>query len=325
MTGPLRPVVIAHRGASGYLPEHTLESKALAHGQGADFLEQDVVLSRDGVPLVLHDLFLEATTDVATRHPTRGRDDGHWYAIDFAWEELAALRVRERMDPSSGRAVFPRRFPSLDLGGQSPFRLHTLDAELTLIRGLNHSTGREAGIYLEIKEPAWHLTQGQDPVAAVLPRLEHHGYLKTGERIFIQCFEPETLRRLHGTVPQVPLVQLIGEQGWWPQPPADFAALRTTAGLAQISRYAAGIGPWIGHLIRGAGPDMQPRCTDLVERAHAAGLLVHPYTLRRDLLPPGITGFEPLLDALVDLGIDGIFTDFPDLALHHLGARFGGL
>lgn len=315
MSAPTPPIVIAHRGASGYLPEHTLEAKALAHGLGADFLEQDVVLTGDGMPLVLHDLTLDAFTDVTTRHPQRARADGHWYAIDFAWEELRGLRVRERLDPQTDRPVFPGRFPIGDPGGQCPFRLHTLDEELTLIRGLNRSTGREAGVYLELKEPAWHEGQGQDLATPVLNLLGRHGYLAAGERVYIQCFDPQTLERLHRLVPQAPLIQLIGEPAWWSRPPADFAAMRTTAGLGLVSRYAAGIGPWIGHLLAGTDPEGRPRCTDLVALAHQAGLRVHPYTLRRDLLPPGFATFDSALEYLLDLGIDGIFTDFPDLAV----------
>jgi glycerophosphoryl diester phosphodiesterase len=315
MITPQRPIVIAHRGACGYLPEHTLEAKALAHGMGADFLEQDVVLSSDGVLLVLHDLCLDAVTDVATRHPQRARADGHWYAIDFAWEELGGLRVRDRLDPSTGQPDFPGRFPIGDPGDPSPFRLHTLEEELTLIRGLNRSTGRDAGIYLELKEPAWHEAQGQDLATPVVDTLRRHGYLKAGERVYIQCFDPETLERLHPLVPQVPLIQLIGEPAWWPRPPADFATMRTTAGLDRVSRYAAGVGPWIGHLLADTDPGGRPRCTDLVNQAHQAGLGVHPYTLRRDLLPRGFATFDSALEYLLDLGIDGIFTDFPDLAV----------
>ena len=317
-----RPIVIAHRGASGYLPEHTLEAKALAHGMGADYLEQDVVLSRDGIPLVLHDLYLETVSDVAARYPDRARGDGHWYAIDLTCEELSTLRVHERLDLRTGRRAFPDRSPDLGPEGQSPFRLHSLDQELTLIRGLNRSTGREAGIYLELKEPAWHEGQGQDLVAAVLGVLEHHGYLEAGQRIFLQCFEPGTLRRVHGLLPQVRLIQLIGEPDWWPRPPADFAAMRTPAGLAEVSRYAAGIGPWIGHLLSGMASEGRPGFTELVDQAHQAGLLVHPYTLRRDSLPEGFATFDALLGSLLKLGVDGIFTDFPDLAVRYLAARW---
>jgi glycerophosphoryl diester phosphodiesterase len=320
-----RPIVIAHRGASGYLPEHSLPAKALAHGMGADYLEQDVVLSRDGVPLILHDLHLDAVTDAARRWPGRARPDGHRYAIDFDLAELLALEVHERTDPATGRAVFPGRFPVPDAAGTSPFRLHTLDQELTLIRGLAHSTGRPAGIYLELKEPAWHEAQGQDLAAAVLPILDRHGCRGPDDAVFIQCFEPRTLQRLHADGCRIPLIQLIGEPHWWAAPPADFAAMQSPAGLAGIARYGAGIGPWIGQILLGPDGMGGLRIDDLVARAQGAGLLVHPYSFRQDALPPGIESFEALLALFVDrLGIDGLFTDFPDLAVRWLEARAGG-
>ena len=106
-----RPLVIAHRGASGYLPEHTLAAKALAYGQGADFLEQDVVLSKDGVPVIFHDTHVDTTTDVAKKFPGRQRADGRFYALDLTVAELKQLNVTERFNPKTGKAVFPRRFP----------------------------------------------------------------------------------------------------------------------------------------------------------------------------------------------------------------------
>ena len=104
------PIVIAHRGASGYLPEHTLVAKAYAHAAGADYLEQDVVLTRDNVPVVFHDLVLEEVTDAASQFPDRCRDDGHWYVIDLDFAELQTLRVHERVTPANGTAVYPGRF-----------------------------------------------------------------------------------------------------------------------------------------------------------------------------------------------------------------------
>ncbi len=324
MSNP-RPIVIAHRGASGYLPEHTLAGKAMAHAMGADYLEQDLVLSRDGVPVVLHDLQLDEVTDVARRFPARARSDGRWYAIDFDLVELRRLGVRERLDPATGRAVYPERFPLGPEGAEGLFRLHTLDEELTLIRGLNRSTGREAGIYPELKAPAWHRSEGHDMVATVLQVLERHGYLEPGERIYVQCFEPETLKRLRGELGQaVPLTQLLGEPHWWPESPADFPRMRTPAGLAEIAGYAAGVGPWIGHILPGRQSTGVPRRTDLVAEAHAVGLLVHPYSFRRDQVPEGLGTFEDLLRIFVhDLKVDGLFTDFPDLAVHFLAAMPG--
>ena len=139
--------VIAHRGASGYLPEHTLPAKALAHAMGADFLEQDVVASRDGELIVLHDIHLDRVTDVAKRFPARARKDGRFYALDFDLAELRQLRVHERV-AADGKPVYPGRFPVT----AGRFALHTFDEELAFIRGLNETTGRNAGVYPEIKK-----------------------------------------------------------------------------------------------------------------------------------------------------------------------------
>ena len=106
-----RPIVIAHRGASGYLPEHKLEAKALAFAMKADYLEQDCVLTADDVPVVLHDIQLDTVSDVARRFPRRRRDDGRFYAVDFTLDEIRSLRVTERFDRETGEAVYPQRFP----------------------------------------------------------------------------------------------------------------------------------------------------------------------------------------------------------------------
>src|SRR4051812_7315360 len=143
-----RPLVIAHRGASGYLPEHTLAAKAYAHALGADFLEQDIVLTKDNVPIVLHDIWLDTVTDVAARFPERKRTDGRYYAIDFTLAEVKQLRVTERVDPKKGVPVFGKRFPA----GKSSFQISSLEEELQLIQGLNRSTGRAVGIYPELKK-----------------------------------------------------------------------------------------------------------------------------------------------------------------------------
>ena len=132
------PLVIAHRGASGYLPEHTLEAKAVAHAQEADFVEQDVVLSRDDVPVVLHDLYLDAVSDVAEVYPGRSRDDGRFYALDFTLAELRRLRLSERLDPRTGRQLHPGRFPA----GTGRFQIVTLAEELEFLAGLDRSTGQ---------------------------------------------------------------------------------------------------------------------------------------------------------------------------------------
>ncbi|MCP4510624.1 MAG: hypothetical protein GY826_29975, partial [Fuerstiella sp.] len=141
------PLVIAHRGASGYLPEHTTEATALAHALGADFIEQDVVLSQDGVAVVFHDVTLEGITDVADVFPGRGRN-GRFYVFDFTLAELKQLNVSERY-PSGNNLEANGRFPQKT----GRFRLSTLEEHLQLIRGLNVSRGRDVGVYVEIKQP----------------------------------------------------------------------------------------------------------------------------------------------------------------------------
>src|SRR5262245_31828658 len=147
-----RPIVIAHRGASGYLPEHTLPAKALAYGLGADFLEQDVVATRDRQLVVLHDIYLDDVTDVAQRFAGRSRKDGRHYVVDFDLAEIETLTVSERRAPASSAARFPSRFPA----GTGIAGVSTLATELKLIQGLNKSMGRTVGVYPEIKDPHWH-------------------------------------------------------------------------------------------------------------------------------------------------------------------------
>jgi len=307
------PIVIAHRGASGYLPEHTLETKALAHAMGADYIEQDVVLTRDGVPIVLHDIYLDATTDVAVRFPERAREDGRYYALDFDLREIRQLRVHERsQSDASGieRAVYPGRFP-LHTG---TFRLPALREEIELIAGLDRSRSRTTGLYVELKAPNWHAAQGYDLAQAVLSVLEETGYAKTPERVFLQCFDDATLRRLHTEFKTgLPLIQLIAENEWGEDSRADYDAMRTPEGLAHIARYASGIGPWVPQVLApDASGELKP--TGLIELAHREGLLVHPYTLRKDELPEGADSLEDLHQVLfLEARADGAFSDFPDL------------
>jgi len=162
-----KKIVIAHRGACGYLPEHTLEAKAMAYGMGADYIEQDVVLTRDDRAVVLHDIHMDTVTDVAKAFPDRKREDGRYYAIDFTLDEIKKLHVTERMDLETGKPVFPGRFPA----GKSGFRVPTLEEEIELIQGLNKSTGKDVGIYPEIKSPAWHRSEGKDISKAAKARI----------------------------------------------------------------------------------------------------------------------------------------------------------
>lgn len=304
-----KPLIIAHRGASGYLPEHTLEAKALAFGLGADFLEQDLVATADDELVVLHDIQLDRVTDVATRFPSRHREDGRFYVRDFALEELRTLVVHERTD-GGGSPVFPQRFPV----GLGEFRIPTLDEELALVEGLARSSGRNVGIYPEIKAPHWHRSEGVDITSLVLSSLERRGYARHGDPCYLQCFDAQELRRIRLELgSELKLVQLIGESHE-SDARSDYRHLQTPEGLREVADYADGIGPSLAQLYTLADIDGHPVSSALASAAHAAGLVVHPYTFRADQLPPGFNKFAELVDWCAGtLRIDGMFTDFPDL------------
>ena len=305
-----KPIIIAHRGASGYLPEHTLEAKAMAHAMGADFIEQDVVLSKDDVPVVLHDIHVDTISDVATRFPGRKRADGRYYALDFTVVELKQLHVCERFNAKTGKQVFPKRFPK----GISSFQIPTLEEELELIAGLNLSTGRIAGIYPEIKQPAWHLKEGHDISRIVLSILHKHGYKTKQDRCYIQCFEHDEVIRLRNELGWEGRLIMLMSGGAKGPGNTDFAHLRTTEGLAELAKIADGIGPDIGSIITA-----KREVTDLVKNAHTQKLQVHPYTLRIDELPKFAKSPDDLLDLLFHQAhVDGLFSDFPDVAVQWL-------
>ena len=308
-------MVIAHRGASGYLPEHTLEAKALAYGMGADYLEQDVIASRDNELVVLHDIHLDRVTNVAEKYPDRKRDDGRFYVRDFDLAELKTLRVWERRDDDGITPVFPKRFPT----GQGAFQISTLREEIKLVQGLNKSTGRSVGIYVEIKRPAWHKAEGIDISLILLQLLDDAGYRTRNDLAFVQCFDPSEVRRIrHELGCELKIVQLLGENDWG-ESDADYDQMKTPEGLRDIAATADGVGPWIGQLIKMADIDGRPVSTGFVSAAHDAGLTVHPYTFRADELAPGFDSLEEMIRWFVDeLAIDGVFTDFPDLARNAL-------
>jgi glycerophosphoryl diester phosphodiesterase len=325
-------IVIAHRGASGYLPEHSLPAKAMAHAMGADFIEQDLVLTRDNRLVVLHDLYLDAVTDVARVFPDRGRRDGHFYAIDFTLAELRRLALTERLVIKDGRSQprFPGRFPP----GQSSFRISTFEEEIELIQGLNRSTGRNVGLYPEIKSPAFHRHEGRDISRAVLDVLKSYGYTGRDDRIYLQCFDPEELRRLRQILlPErgmdLKLVQLIAETRWGTTQvyrdgkivPYNSDWMQAPGAMPKIAAYADGIGPWAAMIVKENSTPEKIVFSAMVEAAHAAGLVVHPYTFRveKEYLPAYAADFEDLLDIFFfQAGVDGIFTDFPDRAADFL-------
>jgi glycerophosphoryl diester phosphodiesterase len=290
------PLVIAHRGASGYLPEHTLEAKALAFGMGADFLEQDVVLSRDGVPVVLHDVQLD---------PEKKREDGHYYALDLSLAELRLLGVRERFKPDSGKAVYPLRFPSVEAGG---FRIPTLAEELAFIAGLNQSMGRKVGIYPEIKRPRWHREAGQDISVAVLRVLREHGYDGPESLCYLQCFEQDEVRRLRLELGwKGKLIQLLD---------AKNLSLCSEENIGELAGLVTGVGPALSAVL-----DERGEAKALVRVVRAAGLKLHPHTFRREELPRWAKDSLHFHQQLRLAGqVDGLFTDFPDVTLRELRA-----
>lgn len=308
-------LVIAHRGASGYLPEHTIAAKAMAYAQGADYIEQDLVMTRDRKVVVLHDHHLDTVTNVRDVFPDRARADGHFYVIDFTLAELRQLAVSERVraDSDEKSAVFKDRFPL----GQSSFGISTFEEEIELVQGLNKSTGRSVGIYPEIKSPAFHREEGKDISAAVLEILREYGYSTMQDRVFLQCFDAFELQRIHDELlpamnMSVPLVQLLGTG-------PEFEQALTEQGLQRVAAYADGIGPSMFLIIKPDSVASDLEATDLVERAHSLGLVVHPYTFRRDQLPAFVDDYDQLLTIFLDdMDVDGVFTDFPDLTVSFL-------
>jgi glycerophosphoryl diester phosphodiesterase len=288
--------VIAHRGSSGYLPEHTLAAYAYAYATGADFIEPDLVATRDGVLVARHDVHLETTTDVAERYPERRAEDGHFYAADFSWDELAALRARE---PRAGR--FPRELAVL--------RIPRLEEVVALVDGLNRATGCRVGLYPELKAPAWHAARGLDTTALLRGVLAETPF---GGPLRIQSFESAPLRALEAQpIPGAALVRLIG--------PDDVPERLTDAGLLDLAAFADGLGPPLGLL-----EEARRSGDDLVARAHRAGLFVDAWTLRADAPEPWPDLDAALSSAVLTLGVDGVFTDHPDrvlAALHRPAGR----
>lgn len=294
-------IIIAHRGASGYLPEHTLAAKAMAHAMNADFIEQDLVLSKDNIPIVIHDIYLDDVTNVSEIFPDKMRNDGRFYVIDFTFDELKKLSVFERFDPKTGRQIYPNRFPK----NKSSFKLHSLQEEIELIQGLNKSTGKNSGIYPEIKAPNFHQKEGKNISEIVLQVLSDYGYKTKNDNCILQCFDAKELKRIRKELhSELFLIQLI-----------EFP--EETTQLNYFATFADGIGPWYKQILD-KKVDGKWTFTSLVSDAHKLGLKVHPYTFRVDDLKDFKTFDELLKTFLIDANVDGVFTDFPDLAVDFL-------
>ena len=313
-------IVIAHRGASGYLPEHTLEAKAMAYGMGAHYIEQDVVMTKDDHLIVLHDITLDRTTDVDEQYPNRARNDGRYYAIDFTLEEIRGLKASEGFRIENGEKVqgYSNRFPM----GSSFFRVPTLEEEIQLIQGMNKSTGKDIGIYPEIKQPEFHRNEGKDISTAVVNLLKQYGYASKQDKVFVQTFsfaELEVIKNdiLPAAGIDINLIQLIGSESSYPW-------MFEADGMNTLAEFADGIGPEKGLVISRSSSRGNLEISPLVDRAHAAGLQVHPYTYRMDAgqVPSYAEDFEDLLRLhYFEADVDGLFTDFPDRAVRFLQAN----
>lgn len=299
-------VVIAHRGSPGYLPEHTLAGFAMAHASGADYLEPDVILTKDDVPIVLHDIQLDFTTNVASVFPDRKREDGRYYAIDFTLAEIKQLQVHERSDPLSGVVRFPLRFP---LRFDTLFQVPTLAELIELLQGLNKSRGTNVGIYPEIKSPFFHHQNGKDLTKIFLETLDAYGYHGRGDNLIVQSFDPRELRRVREEFKKDHfLVQLVDEIDS-PEEDINYTHMITALGLAEVASYADGVGLYLPMLVEET-PNGYRR-TEVMHWARHAGLKVHVYTVRKDQLPRYAASLENLLRILYfEVGIDGAFTDF---------------
>jgi glycerophosphoryl diester phosphodiesterase len=321
-TGPL---VIGHRGASGYRPEHTLEAYRLAAEQGADFIEPDLVVTKDGVLVARHENEIAATTDVAD-HPefaarrTTKTIDGvavtGFFTEDFTLAELKTLRARERIP-----ALRPQ-----NAAYDGRFEVPTLQEVLDLRAELSEDLGRPIGVYPETKHPTYFRAIGLPLEERLVRALEANGLNRRRAPVFVQSFETGNLRALDEAL-KVPLVQLLGARTAKPVgDPRTYAELATPAGLASIAEYADGVGPAKDYIVP-RNPDQSSAApTSFVADAHAAGLLVHPYTFRRENSflplelrsspdPAGIGDLDAELRQFIALGVDGFFTDNPDLGV----------
>ena len=347
-----KPLVIGHRGASGYLPEHTLESYKRAIELGADFVEPDLVATKDGVLVARHEPNITSTTDVSTRAEFAGRKtkkmvDGvqeeGWFASDFTLAEIKTLRA---IQPMADR----------DQSHNGKYQIPTLDEVLDLAKSEGTKAGRTVGVYPETKHPTYHVNLGLPLEDRLLATLAKYGYTTKTSPVIVQSFEVSNLKYLR-TKTQIRLVQLVDANDVNPNGSMDltapydkpydfavagdartFASLLTPAGLKEVKTYADGIGPWKPYLIPSKQMDanndgkaddlngdgviddrdrvmMAP--TNVVKDAHAAGLMVHPYTFRSEAkrLASDFKG-DPKAEykLFYQLGVDGVFSDFPDTA-----------
>jgi glycerophosphoryl diester phosphodiesterase len=328
------PLVIGHRGASGYRPEHTLASYELAARMGADYIEPDLVSTKDGVLVARHENEISGTTDVAS-HPefasrqTTKTIDGvsvtGWFTEDFTLAELKALRSRERLPAvRQENTIYDGRYT-----------IPTLQEVINLSKRLSRELDRSIGIYPETKHPTYFHSIDLPLEPPLVKALRSNGLNHRHSPVFVQSFETANLQALDDEL-RVPLVQLFGAPGTRPYDhvvagnPQTYGDLATPAGLAQIEEYADGAGPSKDYIVpRNAAGASQPPTT-FVNDAQEAGLLVHPYTFRNEnqFLPLELRfGADPNAygnaiaeyEQFFGLGVDGLFSDNPDTAVEARG------
>lgn len=347
-----KPLVIGHRGAAGYLPDHTIEGYKLAIDMGADFIEPDLVATKDGVLVARHEPNITGTTDVSTRAEFASRktkkvvdgvEEEGWFASDFTLAEIKTLRA---VQPLADR----------DQSHNGKYQIPTLEEVLDLAKTEGAKAGRTVGVYPETKHPTYHVNLGLKLEDRLLTVLAKYGYTAKTSPVIVQSFEVSNLKYLR-TKTQIRLVQLVDADDVNPDgtmslvapydKPYDFAvagdkrtfaSLLTPAGLREVKTYADGIGPWKPYLIpskqvdanKDGKPDdlngdgkiderdrvmMAP--TDVVKNAHTEGLFVHAYTFRNEAkrLASDYKG-DPKAEykRFYELGVDGVFSDFADTA-----------
>ncbi|WP_445637574.1 glycerophosphodiester phosphodiesterase [Nostoc sp. DSM 114161] len=314
------PIIIAHRGASGYRPEHTLAAYELAIALGADYIEPDLVSTKDGVLIARHENEISETTDVARHTEFAGRKttkiiDGEpktgWFTEDFTLAELKTLRAKERIPQLRPQNIF---YDGL-------FEIPTFQEIIDLVKKKSAEINRQIGIYPETKHPSYFKSIGLPLEKPLLTTLSANGYRGANAPVFIQSFEVSNLQDL-STKTDLPLVQLVNNSG----KPYDFIVsgngstytdLITTSGLEEIAKYAQAIGIHKNLLVSrdSTGKLLSP--TSLIINAHASGLLVHAWTFRNEdhFLPLDFQGNpQGEYDLFFKLGIDGVFSDYPDTA-----------
>jgi glycerophosphoryl diester phosphodiesterase len=319
MSSGKSPIIIGHRGACGYRPEHTLASYQLAIEMGADYIEPDIVPTKDGVLIARHENNISQTTNVshttefANRQTTKiidGKIVTGWFAEDFTLEEIKTLRVKERLPFRSHS--FEEQFP-----------IPTLQEIIDLVKKKSTQIGRQIGIYPETKHPTYFQSISlslEEPLVAIL---EANGYKSKDDPVFIQSFEVENLKQLN-QMTALPLVQLLAAGG---QRPYDFivngdsrtyAELTSVPGLEQLTQYADAIGPDKKLLIPTSEDNWLQPPTPLIDQARAVGLEVHTWTFRNEqqyLALDYQANPEAEYEQFFQLGLDGVFSDFPDTAV----------